>query len=305
LLAISPDEATFARRGFREHNKAAREHLEYIGRSFLHGYHSALDDDTIETLVRRLETVQPEYRGFAFEGAAMGLSLLDHLTPWRKDRFKLFLEGPGSAHAYMVHVGVGWALARLPMRVTRTLSGLDNLLRWLAIDGYGFHEGYFHWPRYADGFVIPKRLSGYARRVFDQGLGRSLWFIEGASVKTIITTVSRFSQSRQSDLWSGIGLACAYAGGINAEDLYALRAAAGPFRPQLAQGVAFAAKARQRAHNPVPHTGLASEIICGMSAEESARLTDVALENLAATAEQPEYEVWRCRIQAKFADPQG
>ena len=57
-----------------------------------------------------------------------------------------FLAGPGAAHTYMVHVGAGWALAQLRRRVDRALARLDPLLGWLAVDGYGFHQGYFRWP---------------------------------------------------------------------------------------------------------------------------------------------------------------
>ena len=51
----------------------------------------------------------------------------------------------------MMHVGLGWALARLRRSVTPYLAQLDPLLGWLAVDGYGFHEGYFDWPRYVEG----------------------------------------------------------------------------------------------------------------------------------------------------------
>lgn len=300
IFGISLEEASFARRGFRAGDAGARQRLEQIGRTFLHGYHAALEENEPERLAQRLNAVELEWRGFAFEGAAMGLSLLDHLTPWRRSRLRAFLNGPGSTHAYMVHVGVGWTLARLRRQVEPTLARLDPVLRWLAVDGYGFHEGYFHWPHVVEGQMIPHRLTSYARRVFDQGLGRSLWFVDGADVKRIPTTIAAFPPSRQADLWSGIGLACAYAGGVEGCALQALRAAAGAHRPQLAQGAAFAAKARQRAGNPAAHTQLACEIICGVPADVAARITDTALENLPADGPEPTYEVWRRRIQNQF-----
>ncbi len=154
----------------------------------------------------------------------------------------------------MVHVGAGWALAQLRRRVNRALAHWDPLSGWLAIDGYGFHQGYFRWPDTVDRQCVPHRLAGYARRVFDQGLGRSLWFVEGADVDRIAATIDRFQERRHADLWSGVGLACAYAGGLPGQAIESLCAMAGPHRPHLAQGVAFAAKARERAGNPAaPH----------------------------------------------------
>ena len=117
----------------------------------------------------------------------------------------------------MVHVGAGWALAQLRLRVDRALARLDPLLGWLAVNGYGFHHGYFHGPRRWIASESRVGSTGYARRVFDQGLGRSLWFVEGAEVARIAATIARFPASRHADLWSGVGLACAYAGGVAAE----------------------------------------------------------------------------------------
>jgi enediyne biosynthesis protein E3 len=178
------------------------------------------------------------------------------------------------------------------------------LLRWLLVDGYGFHEGFFHHPRYLAGQLPPARLRGYARRVFDQGLGRCLWFIEGTDVRRIGATIQTFARERHSDLWSGVGLASVYAGELNSADLRALCETAGHHLPELAQGAAFAAKARLRAGNPTPYTDVACRAISGTPARKAAQITDLALENLPATGPEPAYEVWRRRIQARFAQIQ-
>jgi hypothetical protein len=300
ILGIPDAEASSARRGFRGGDERTRRHLERAGRSFLRGYHAALEEDRPAELAARLDEVEPEDRGFAYEGAGMGLCLLDRLTPWNRGRLRGFLAGPGAPHAYMVHVGAGWVWARLRLRVDRARARLDPLLGWLAVDGYGFHHGYFRWPEAVDRHRVPDGLAGYARRAFDQGLGRSLWFVEGAEVARIAATIARFPAPRHADLWSGVGLACAYAGGVTAWVIEDLVAAAGFFRPHLAQGVAFAAKARRRAGNPAEQTEMASRIVCELSAEEAARRTDVALDGLTDIDDLPAYEVWRGRIRANW-----
>jgi hypothetical protein len=130
----------------------------------------------------------------------------------------------------MAHVGAGWAFARLCRNIGRPLARLDPLLRWLAVDGYGFHEGYFHCHRYIERPTRPARLSGYALRVFDQGLGRSLWFVYGADIARISSAIATFTPERRADLWSGTALACSYAGGVERAAIEALREAAGPYR---------------------------------------------------------------------------
>jgi len=212
-----------------------------------------------------------------------------------------FLDGPGSAHVYMVHVGVGWALARLPRYIQPDLSRFDALLRWLIIDGYGFHEGYFRPYRYVDNQALPARLSGYARSAFDQGLGRSIWFIKGADIYRISGTIATFSALRKADLWSGVGLACAYAGGLGRHELVRLQELAGPYAHHLAQGAAFAAKTRQRAGNLAAHTDRACEVLCGLSSDDAAAVTDIALNGLPPDGREPSYETWRGRIRELFA----
>jgi hypothetical protein len=300
FFGISMGETTFTRRGFHVGDLAAQQRLEQVGSVFLNGYHTALENDA-KGLVQHLDAVELNLRGFAFEGAAMGLALLDQLTPWKGNRWQVFLSGPGSAHAYMMHVGVGWALARIPWsRIERVPAGLDPLLRWLAVDGYGFHHGYFYWPRYIEQKEIPNRLFGYARHAFDQGLGRSLWFVNGADVSRIEKTISLFPSTRRGDLWSGVGLAAAYAGAVDRTAVEVLRDAAGHHRPQLAQGAAFAAKARERAGNPAAHTEMACQVFCGLSADKAARITDDALSDLPGDHDEPAYEVWRRRIREHF-----
>ena len=308
LFGISPEEATVAKREFQVDHPQIQKHLETIGQTFLKGYHAAIEDPRPECLIPCLETVADEWRGFAYEGAAMGLALLDGLTPWQRNRLPQFLADAGDKHVYMAYVGLGWALARLPWGVGGYIEKLeqekgqfpDRLLGWLALDGYGFHQGYFYWPQYVEKTAQPKNLSGYADRVFNQGLGRSLWFVCGADIDRITRAIAKFPSDKRGDLWSGIGLACTYAGGADKETIQSLHGAVGAYLPQLSQGAAFAAKARQRAGNPIAHTEMACQILCGISAEAAAEITDRALANLSPNRGEPAYEIWRQRIQAHF-----
>jgi hypothetical protein len=303
LLRIPAEETSVSRRGFRVPDAAVRARLETIGQAFLRGYHTALPDRGGAALARSLGSVDADLQGFAFEGAAMALTLLDHLLPMNRGRFHRFLHGEGAPHSYMLHVGAGWAMARLPWlcwRVNSFISTLDPLARWLALDGYGFHQGYFQWPRSVRRQEVPRGVAGYARRAFDQGLGRSLWFVEGADAARIAATIGSFPQGRQPDLWSGVGLACAYAGGREEAHVESLREAAGPYLAQVAQGAAFASKARERAGNQAPHTEMACDILCGISAQAAADVTDDALLDLPKDGVEPAYEIWRCRIREQL-----
>jgi hypothetical protein len=300
LLSISPTEANFARRKFHFLRDSARLRLEQVGESFLQGYHFALADPRIEPLVQRLNEIDSEFRGFGVEGAAMALDILDQLQPWKARRIDTLLRGPGRPHVYMVHVGIGWSMARWRFGIERRLARLDPLLRWLSLDGFGFHEGYFHWPRYVAGtpppFTMPR---GYGLRAFDQGLGRSLWFVGGGDPEYIASAMLSFPEFRRNDLWSGIGLACTYAGGTDSGDIRAVRLASGPHWPHLAQGAVFAAGARHRAGNMAPQTEVGCQLLCGLSAQQAADLCQEMLRNVSEDAE-PAYEAWRRQIRIRL-----
>jgi hypothetical protein len=301
LFGIPLVETRFDRRGFEVSSPRARERFEAIGATFVGGYHAALADDDLASVATRLDEIAAEFRGYAFEGAAMGLALLDLLVPWGARRWEAFVQGRGAAHTFMLHVGAGWAMARLPHRMQASLARMDPLLGWLAIDGVGFHDGYFHTRRTIDDQVIPDRIDGDARPVYDQGLGRSVWFARCADVERVECTVRLFPEARQPDLWSGIGLACAYAGGADRRgNLEALYRCAGEFRPHLAQGAAFAAKARLLAGNLVGHTEDACAVFCGTSAAAAAAVTDATLPLQRRGPGNEPYESWRRRIREHF-----
>ena len=105
----------FARRGFTCSNPDIQNRLENIGRVFLQGYSAALQERKDQSaLADSLNQIMPEHRGFAYEGAAMALALLDGIG-LRRNAFLQFAAGAGKQHIFMLHVGAGWAYARTPL----------------------------------------------------------------------------------------------------------------------------------------------------------------------------------------------
>ena len=296
LLRIDPREVEVDRRGFFCPNPVVRSRLEHVGRIFLEGYHKGLAAPNASVLREQLEQMENEYRGFAYEGAAMALTLRDALIPGSR-RLSQFMSRDGKDHIYMLHVGAGWACARVPWlrrRMDRFMANFHPVLRWLIIDGFGFHEGYFH---HQTAIQSAARFSEESLHVFYQGLGRSLWFVHGCDVERIAVAINRYHPAFHADAWSGVGLACGYAGGATTFEIELATLIAGQHRPALAQGAAFAAKARLLAGNPARHTELTCEILCRMSAENAAALCDEALTMVSTTDPNP-YQQWRRLLQA-------
>ncbi|MBV9445839.1 MAG: DUF1702 family protein [Streptosporangiaceae bacterium] len=294
LVAPHPDEVTFARRGFQAGDAAAQKLLEQIGACFLDGLEYGMTSRDIPEVARRLEELDGYFRGFGYEGAAMALALLDGLLPGRRARLDAFIKGPAARHVYMAHVGAGWAMARLPRPLRRRIRLRDPLLSSLAMDGYGFHEAYFRTAAVVGRHERP----AHGGSAVDPGVGRALWFTCGADVDHVAATIDGFQPDRRADLWSGAGLAATYAGGAGKAALISLAERSGGYRPHLAQGAAFAAKARLLAGVATQHTDAATRALCGLDAEEAARLTDQCLPRDPALPGA--YQAWRRAIRECF-----
>lgn len=301
VFGVSEDEVSMERRGFTAIDDRAREQLERVALVFLEGYHAALCITDHAALARRLDATDAEFRGFAHEGAAMGLTVLDGVLPG-SGRLRSFLGGPGFPYAWMAPIGFGWARAQMRRRPRRPHPLVDPLLDWFAMDGAGFHDGYFHPDRFIEDRHTPRHLSGTAARVYDQGIGRSLWFVRGADVERIGATVDGFAPYRRPDIWSGVSSAATYAGGVGEDALLALGKEANAFPRDIAQGAAFAIKARVAGGNVTPHTELASSVFCRMPVAEVAHRTDMAREGIAVTGYETPFDAWRDRIRALVCD---
>jgi enediyne biosynthesis protein E3 len=302
-LTVSTDEVRLERRQIQPKHPAAKEQLENVGLAFLEGYHCALMDRGASRLVQSLEQVPSRHRGFAYEGAAMATWLLDATSIFAKFRWDQFYSLASASQPYIVHVGVGWAMARLPWAKRNPeayLHRFDPMLGWLVLDGLGFHEGYFHTATWIRDPSRRTRYSPYGNRVFDQGLGRSLWFVDGTDVDRIAASVRSFEVDRREDLWSGVGLACAYAGQCTTRELLSLMDHADAFLPSLRQGISFGAEARVLAGLADANTERTCQTVCGMSAEQTAQWTRTTRTEVKHSIESnplPRYELWRSRLR--------
>lgn len=300
LLTPKSSEATLAVRGFHHKNESSKELLESIGRNFLFGFATAVEARAPAEAERLLETVPPQFRGFAYEGAGMGFATLDALPFGGGGRVAEFLAGAGGKHVYMVYVGVGWAMARVPRFRWPKLAVSDELLQWLLMDGYGFHQAYFHTEKYVHRHYrepdFPWPFSGpawYANRAIDQGIGRALWFVGGADAAQVAELIDGFPDTRRADLYAGAGLAATYAGGAGPEELRWFAEHSGRHRAVVAQGSAFAAEARALAGLTVDHTHVATDILCGTGADEAVHRVRALKPAGPGRDDVPAYELWR------------
>ncbi|MDT0410732.1 MULTISPECIES: DUF1702 family protein [Streptomyces] len=311
LFAPPLAEVSFARRGFPPlpaDSPAAG--LQAVPRAVVCGFEWAIEAKGLDDLAPRLELVDVEQRGFAYEGATMACTVLDAMGR-RGDRTRTLLQGPGRPHVLLAYIGIGFAMARLPRvlwkKVLPDLPGqpYHPVMSWLAVDGYGFDLAYFHTRRWVKEQRVPaaypwQGAPEYFPRAVDQGIGRALWFIHGARPERVDAAVRAFAGHRQADLWSGVGLAAAFAGGCDADGFAALRRLAGGHRPELAQGAVFAIRARDLAGHVPAHTALAARALTDLSVPAAVALADDCAVRDEAPGPVPAYERWRGALSARL-----
>jgi len=301
-----PDETRMSGKpGWHDGGPAQLEQLERVGNTFMVGLRVGLEAGPVDEIPSHLDGIEKTFRGFAYEGCAMGLTVADSLS-LRPRRVSQFVSGVGVNHVYMAYIGVGWGMARIPKIRWRAVIPQDTLLRWLALDGYGFHQAFFKTEKWVTQHWRPARYRAwpgypdYAHRAVDQGIGRALWFVNGANPHALAACIAGYPTSRHADLWSGTGLASVYAGGVDAGTLTTLGELAGKYRPDLAQGAAYAAKTRLMTGLVVPHTEMAVQTHCGLSVQDASAVVDETGVNLPPDGAVPAYEVWRQRIRDRF-----
>lgn len=281
VLKISPDEANFSVRGFDVCDPTISRRLEQMLRNFIGGYNLAVETRDKDELSQRLYAAFDNHHvGFAFEGVGLYLAMLDLLIPGKPWRLNRYLKGAGERHDYIVAVGAGFAFARLPLGL-RAMDGflktVDPLVAWCIPCGYGFHEGFFHHRKFIDAAVpLPVSLSPLAKQLIDSGLGRSLWWVKDADPIRIAAAINRFPEGRRAELWAGIGIAAAYAGGVGAAELLSLQERSGPYRADYLSGLPFAARLRQKAGNYSETTELACRTLLDRSTDEVADMAEAA-----------------------------
>jgi hypothetical protein len=266
------------------------------------GFRATLEDDRFGPLVARLNEVEEDWRGFAYEGVGLGLTVFDYILPWRK-HLQAFVAGPGSPYIIPIYIGAGLAFGRLGGRRIEWFVGrlAHPVFRWMVVDGYGFYLGFFARQRFLVERREPGHLSGYAPHVFDQGMGRSIWFACAEDVARVSALIATFPRRRQADLWAGAAFACAYAGSpLAREGLEHLCVAAGPYRSQLAVAGTLAAKRRHGFGHLTAHTELACQVFCGLSGAQAASVANEALVGIPAAADASPYQIWRQRIARYF-----
>lgn len=312
IIAPPLDITSFAVRGFED--TPARWQLEESARQVGMGFEIAMEQKGNDDVADRLEMLEAQFRGLAYEGAVFALALRDVMSPLpghQNVESFVGVGGRGAHQVFMAYIGIGFACARVPKFLwkraipNQALLPESPALSWMILDGYSFHEAYFKTEKWVHGKYISPRVPwdgphAYVLRAMDHGIGRAMWFINGGDVERLTNMIDGFDPARRGDLWSGAALAAGYAGGAGEDGLTDFVKASWDYHPEVAQGAVFAIKQRVLSNLVTPNTELAAQILCGCSPGEAAALTDKAAVALPEGTKVPAYEIFRQRIQSNF-----
>ena len=222
-------------------------------------------EGSYDELVLRLNESNAEFTSLAYEAASYKIAVgcVDNdLSRWSN-----FLGNYAQKHSVQVHIGLGWAVARLGIPISELASFVDkDNIRYVA-DGCGFFYGTFKKELAIVNKEQHPNIDKYGS-FFDEGLGRSLWYSTEGNLSEISNIIDSFNDYRQPDVWRGIGIAFTYAGGFDEDTIESLKHHSKQHIDQIKIGVSSVAKTRLTANTVNEYTKLVYRELCDSTVEK-------------------------------------
>ena len=230
------------------------QNIEKIKSIFLDTQLFYAEHDNMDELIAYLENTESTYRSIAYESASMSIALKDLENNPGLNTWLFFAKVPALAHKAQVYIGLGWAIAKLGIPFLPVVEKIETRLYHRVADGCGYYDGIFRQRQTVLSQQLPSYLPEAAMPIYNQGIGRSLWYSSNADINKIRSKIESFPTGRQADLWRGIGIAVAYVGGCDDDTLKTLLQYAAVNSIQLACGSALAARSRMEANTMTTDT---------------------------------------------------
>ncbi len=188
------------------------ERIDGVLSSFSEGFNRMIARPSARAWSDYCDGLPVFFRPFAQEGAAMGY-VLRRLGRYSAKDFEARIVRPRPEFRYLYYIGLGfWAGMRnySPSQLTDLVEGLDPLHGYLVYDGYGFKHAFFDYRKQGESGLKPlERLTGYARNVAYQGVGRAMYFLFSGNVEMLIERVDSLRE-HAADAAGGLGLASVF-----------------------------------------------------------------------------------------------
>ncbi len=279
----------------------ASQKIERIKSIFLDTQLFCARQDNASSLIEYLEKNEPEFRSIGYESASMAIALKDFQKKHGLDNWLFYARTLAQAHKAQVYVGLGWAIAKLNLSFLSVIEKIETRLYHRVVDGCGYYDGSFRQRQTVINQQLPLYLPEAAMLVYDQGIGRSLWYTSNADINKVLSNINSFPVRRHASLWRGVGIAVAYVGGCDEQTLKTLLRYAGTNRIQLAYGAALAARSRREANAVTTDTDQCSRLWFILTSGE-ANTFSIDRADPAAIENEEVYLNWIAQVEERLAD---
>lgn len=209
------------------------ERIDLIVSTFQKGRELEASASSMDELTSDLNKIEPRYRSVGFEGASMGIAIS------KKFDWAEFLER-ANQHSTQIHIGLGWAIGEKDWNIAESLKPIDPEMRTKVLDGVGYWFGLFRRRLTIRTHGIPEQITPEFQSGFDNGVGRSIWYISKGDPEMANKIINSFPEERRADLWFGIGVASTYVGGCSEDLTSELKALSGVNSDSFEDGTASA-----------------------------------------------------------------
>lgn len=251
VLERDPEEIDRRAARFAIARPGGRSLVARLGEAFIGGYNATLRLESLRQVAGQGAAVDPHFRPFFFEGAAMAYLprgyLLSGYTPESAERDLLEMHPD---FLYLYYVGLGfWHAMRHPRRpssIERLAGHLDPMYLPLCYDGFGFKVGFFDYPGRPEARRLLDRSPAERRSAIYQGFGRALFFVYMDDEAGFRRERDAAGGEHREDMEHGRSLALAFTG-VDRPETIAAHVAAAEDEPDLRArltGVTWALTAR-------------------------------------------------------------
>lgn len=195
-------------------SKNLLNNLKEIPNLFMPGARLGEKLQKISEIKTQLEGYSFSHKAIVFEGISMGLAsqclVLNSSQKWME-----FYSAYQDLYFMHMQIGWGWACAKHDKKISEASPIKDPLALTTMTDGMGYYFALYKFKKTVLMQILPGNLENEFSKGFDSGVGRRLWYHYSGDKNQILNTINQFPTARQSKLWEGVGIACAYVGGFN------------------------------------------------------------------------------------------
>ncbi len=217
LLRRDPAEVEKQLPLFRISTDEGRQMVSRLGAAFIGGYNAMLTARGAREVSEEGLRLDPHFRPFFFEGAAMGYLPRGYLFPgFGLDTAERDLMAMHPRFRYLYYVGLGFWYGfrhkRNPARIQALEPHVEPLYYPLCYDGFGFKLGFFEYPQRPSVRDVLDRGPAEHRHAVYQGFGRALFFVHMDDEEGFERAKAETRPNHRADLEFGRSLACAFTG---------------------------------------------------------------------------------------------